>query len=239
MRLRHLPLLSLLSLSFLSGAVLAGPTVVGSGQVATETRAVAGFDAIALRGSITLVLRQGGREGLELSADDNLLPLVETRVVGRTLEIGPVSGTGWRSRNDIRVTVDLLQLRSISLSGSGDVVAEALKTGTLKVVLEGSGDVRLRRLAADEVSVRLAGSGDVALDGRAGKLAIAIAGSGDVDAARLETDDASVSVVGSGDADVNAGRSLAITIAGSGDVRYRGDASVQVAVAGSGSVRRR
>ena len=81
MRLRHL-LLPLLGLSFLSSSVLAGPTVAGSGKVATETRAVVGFDAIALRGSITLELRQGEREGLELSADDNLLPLIETRVVG-------------------------------------------------------------------------------------------------------------------------------------------------------------
>lgn len=238
MRLRHL-LLPLLGLSFLSSSVLAGPTVVGSGKVATEARAVGGFDAIALRGSITLVLRQGEREGVELSADDNLLALVETRVVGRTLEIGAVPNTGWRTRNDIRVIVDLVHLTSLSLSGSGDVRSDALKAGTLKLRVDGSGDMRLRRLVADEVSVRVAGSGDVGLDGRATKLAISVAGSGDVDAGGLDADDASVSIAGSGDADVNAGRTLAITIAGSGDVRYRGNASLQTAIAGSGSVRRR
>ncbi len=238
MRLRHL-LLPLLGLSFLSSSVLAGAAVVGSGKVATERRAVAGFDAIALRGSITLELRQGEREGLELSADDNLLPLIETRVVGRTLEIGPGPDTGWRARNDIRVRVDLVQLKSLSLSGSGDVRADALKAGTLKLLVQGSGDIRLGGLAADEVSVRIAGSGDVALDGRAAKLAISVVGSGDVDAGRLEADDASVSIAGSGDADVNAGRTLTITIAGSGDVRHRGNASVQTAIAGSGSVHRR
>lgn len=239
MRLRQL-LLPLLALSFLSSSVLgAGATVVGSGRVATENRPVAGFDAIALRGSITLVLRQGEREALELSADDNLLPLVETRVVGRTLEIGPAPNAGWRTRNDIRAVVDLVQLQALSLAGSGDVAAEALNAGTLELVVNGSGDVRLRRLAADQVSVRIAGSGDVVLDGRSGKLAISVAGSGDVDAGRLEADDASVSIAGSGDADLNAGRTLAITIAGSGDVRHRGNASVQTAIAGSGSVRRR
>jgi len=39
-----------------------------------------------------LVLRQGAREGFELRANDNVLPLIETQVVDRggvpTLEIG-------------------------------------------------------------------------------------------------------------------------------------------------------
>ncbi len=66
-------------------------SVSGSGKLQTEARNVTGFQAIATHGSVKLVLRQGAREGLELHADDNILPLIETRVVDRsgvpTLEI--------------------------------------------------------------------------------------------------------------------------------------------------------
>src|SRR5260221_8311318 len=54
-----------------------GERVVGSGRVQSERRAVSAFQAIVLRGSMKLVLHQGAREGVELRADDNLLPLIE------------------------------------------------------------------------------------------------------------------------------------------------------------------
>ena len=41
-------------------------SVTGSGRIVSEARPVGGFDAIALRGSIDLVLRQSGREAVEV-----------------------------------------------------------------------------------------------------------------------------------------------------------------------------
>jgi hypothetical protein len=157
-------------------------------------------------------------------ADDNLLPLVETRVVDRsvaTLEIGPVANASWRTRSEMKVTVDLVTLKSLSVTGAGDVLSEALKTPALRLVVSGSGDLRLRELSADELSVKVSGSGDVETSGRAARLSVAIAGSGDVNARALESDEVSIS------------------IAGSGDVSYAGDAAVKTSIAGSGTVKRR
>ena len=55
---------------------VAWSNVTGSGKLQTETRKVTGFQAIETQGSVTLVLREGTREGLELRADDNILPLI-------------------------------------------------------------------------------------------------------------------------------------------------------------------
>lgn len=217
-------------------------SVTGSGKLQTESRHVSGFQAIHAGGSIRIVLRQGPREGVELRADDNLLPLIETRVVERggvpTLEIEAKSGTSFSTRNPIVATVDLITLRALHVSGSGDVVGEALKATHLRLEVSGSGGVRLRQLVADEVAAKVSGSGGLELAGRTGQFALSVAGSGDVDARALEADDASVSVAGSGDASVNARKTLTISVAGSGSVAYTGSATVKSAVAGSGSVKR-
>ena len=217
--------------------------VAGSGTQRTDSRAVSGFQAIALNGSIKLVLRQGAREALELRADDNLLPLIETRVVNRggvaTLEIGPRRSTNLAPRSEVMVTVDVLTLAALSVNGSVDVVCDELKTPALRVHLAGSGKLMLRGVAAEDLALKLSGSGEAQVKGRTSKLQVAIAGSGDVDAGELEADDVTVGISGSGDVSVNARKTLAVSIAGSGDVTYRGTAVVTSSVAGSGRIRKR
>ena len=219
-----------------------GPVVNGSGKLQTENRAVGSFQAIALRSSMKLVLHQGGRESLELRADDNVLPLIESRIVDRdgvpTLELGLKKGTSYKSGTPIVAHIELISLRALSISGSGDVVGDALKTPALAIAISGSGNVKLGQLAADEVSAKVSGSGDLLFGGKAGKLAVSISGSGDVNARSLEADDVSISMAGSGDASVTARKTLNVSIAGSGSVVYAGDPIVKSSIAGHGSVRK-
>lgn len=220
-----------------------GGRVTGLGNLADENRAVTGFPAIALRASMKLVLRQGMREGIELRADDNILPLIETTAVDRgglsTLEITAGKGASFSSRNSIVAPLDLVTLCALTVSGSGEVVGDALKTSGLPVAVNGSGIVRLNQLVADEVSAKAAGSGDIEFGGRTGKLGISISGSGDVKTRALEADDVTVNVAGSGEADVSARKTPTVAIAGSGDVSYRGEAVVKSPIAGSGNVTKR
>jgi len=220
-----------------------GDSVVGSGKVASETRPIGSFQAIELTGSMKLVVRQAAKESLEARADDNLLPLIDTAIVDHagvpTLEISTRRGASFSTRSPMVVTVDVVTLTALTLSGSGDAVADDLKTGELQVRVVGSGDLQMRQLAADTLMIKVSGSGDVAATGRAGTLGVSIAGSGDVTARGLEADDVRVSIAGSGDASVNARKALAVSIAGSGDVDHVGDAAVKTSIAGSGSVKKR
>lgn len=215
----------------------------GSGVVQTQARAVSGFNAIAVSGSIDVVVRQTGREAAEVKADDNLLPLIETVVEagseGRTLKVRWKSGESVHTKADAVVTVDVKELSAIATAGSGDVKVESLKAPKFSLSISGSSDAKLDGLAADELSVRISGSGDVKAAGSAQRLEIKISGSGDVDAQALQSDDVAIAIAGSGDAAVVANRKLAISIAGSGDVVYSGAAAVSQSVAGSGSVRKK
>ncbi len=114
-----------------------GSRVTGSGKLANESRVVTGSQAIALRTSMELVLRQGTRERLELRADDNIPALIETTVVDRggvpTLEITTKKGASFSTGSPVVATIDLTTLRALSISGSGDVVGDGLKTPRLAV----------------------------------------------------------------------------------------------------------
>ena len=211
----------------------------GSGRVSTESRAVADFSRIALRGSMTLVVNQGDKTSVTVRADDNLLPLLETVVDGSRLEIGWKKGESVRHKNNVTVTVVTPRLTALAVAGSGDVELGAFSTPNLKLSLAGSGNAQLAGLKTGELGVSVSGSGDVRGNGQAGKLTISIAGSGGVRLNDMQSDEVKVRIAGSGDVAVHANKTLSVSIAGSGDVVYSGDATVSRSVAGSGSITKR
>ena len=236
-----LPLLCSLTLALLPAQSQAATT--GSGRSASETRTVADFQAVTLTGSMDLVVRQGPQQQLQVQADDNLLPMLETSVEsgkqGSTLVVRWKKGESLYHRSKVLVTVVVPKLSAVAAAGNGDIRVETFNTPALQVALSGSGDAKLDSLTTDELTVRISGSGNVVGKGTAGKLAISIAGSGDVSLGELRTDDVGIRIAGSGDAVVNAQRTLNVTIAGSGSVKYEGNATVSSKIAGSGSVNKK
>lgn len=234
--------LSMVVLTAWPGAAQAADRVLGSGESATEQRTVGDFDALQTS-SIQVLLHQGATPSVSVQADRNLLPLLETVVEDGAQ--GKVLKLRWKRGSDIQtkvgplVTVVVVRLQALTVSGSGDIVAEQLQQPKLLARVEGSGDMKLTGLVADELTIEIKGSGDVQASGRASRLSVSIAGSGDVQAADLKADDVAVSIAGSGDASVFADKTLAVNIAGSGDVVYGGNPVVKKSVAGSGSVGRR
>lgn len=216
----------------------------GSGKTASENRSVGDFQAVATNGSIDLTVRQGAQISVQVSADDNLLPLLETVVEpGKdgtgVLKVGWKRGENIHHRSRVTVNVTMPKLGALATAGSGDIKVEAFQTPALSVAVAGSGNARFDGLSTEDLGIRISGSGNVGGKGRTAKLKVSIAGSGDVKLMDMSADDVTVSIAGSGDAAVNAGKSLSVSIAGSGDVVYSGDAQVKSSVAGSGSVRRR
>jgi Putative auto-transporter adhesin, head GIN domain len=234
----------LFALALLMPVLPTHAATTGSGKTATETREAGGFAAISLRGNMDLIVRQGAREGVQITADDNLLPLLQTVVEGsgeqRTLVIQWPRGETIRTRAKTVVTVDVVKLTAVASSGSGDISVEALKTPQLTLSISGSSDARLMKLDTEQLRVSITGSGDVVASGKATKLGLAIAGSGDMRARELAADNVEISIAGSGNADVQAAKTLAVAIAGSGDVQYSGAATLAKSrIAGSGTIRQR
>lgn len=228
--------------AFASVATLA-ETLTGSGRMATESRAVSGFNALAISVPGKVQLTQGGTESLTITADDNVLPYIETLVDKGTLRIRfrePARGKGLTvNRAKISVTLAARDMEAISIGGSADVTAGPLKATRLAVNIGGSGSLDIGSVEAGDVSVRIGGSGGLTVrGGQAHRLEVAIGGSGEMKAAKLQSRSAKVNVAGSGDVTLWASDTLKAAVAGSGGIRYYGDPKVERAIVGSGDVRR-
>lgn len=216
----------------------AGERVQGSGTIVKTSRDVSGYDGLEMGLPGTVEIRLGGSEGVQIEADDNLTPLIETVVDGGTLKIRPVRKELQFNSRNLRIVVNARKMEHISVGGSGTVDADGLRGQRMSFNVGGSGSINVRGLEAESVKVSLGGSGNLKASGNADSLTVAIGGSGKVGTGQLQARAVSVSIGGSGQATVWAKQTLAVSVAGSGDVSYYGDPQVSKSIMGSGSIRR-
>jgi hypothetical protein len=197
-----------------------GPTIKGSGNLKTETRVVEKFTAISVSGAASVEIEQTGQESLELTADDNLLPLFTTEVRDGTLFLGLAEGKRlrWNSKGP-RFKVTVSELRKLKVSGAGSVTAT--------------------KLDSDSLSISISGAGDGTIAGRSNNLSISISGAGSLDAADLQAKRATVIVSGAGDVTVNASDELDARVSGAGDIYYIGSPRLQSRVSGAGTIKQK
>jgi putative autotransporter adhesin-like protein len=189
--------------------------IQGSGISKTESRAVGSFSKIVLTGSPDVEVAIGPVASVSVTADDNILPIIETTVRGDTLGIN--SKGSYITKVGAKVNITVPTLDGVSVSGSGDIRVTGLKAGDMDAGVTGSGDVTLAGVV-DRLSSQITGSGDL----RAGDLA---------------AKQVHVTVTGSGDATVRATEELDASVTGSGDVHYSGNPPrVRKNVIGSGDI---
>ena len=204
-----------------------------------ETRDASGFQGIGVSAPITVLLTQGDTESLVVEGDDSALAELDTYVENGTLHLRQRTKEHVRLMGKVKAYVTAREIRTLAISGSGDIRATALRTGDVKLAIAGSGDIHVERLTAAKVVAAIGGSGDIVVAGTADSLDGSVAGSGDLRAGKLEVAEAKISIAGSGDVVLWARSSLTASIVGSGDVRYYGDPALRkTSVIGSGSFRR-
>lgn len=210
--------------------------VVGQGEVVKRTLQVPDFHSIEVEGSMNVELTPSSERSVVVEAQANIAELVTTEVTNGVWHIA--TKEGYSTSKDFVVRIALPTLRSVSVSGSGDVKGMGrFKVEDLALTTEGSGNITLE-VEAKHVTTSTAGSGDTKLSGSAAQLKVAVDGSGDVNARDLACTQVAVDVAGSGDVVVSVAEELEATISGSGNVSYVGSpAHVRKDVSGSGEIR--
>lgn len=222
-----------------SGSSTYGPSnrrTKGSGNLVEKARSLAPFSKLRVEGPFDVRINQTGSEGLKVSADDNIEPLIESRVEGDTLVLRMQERSGYSTRHAPVVWLDVKQLQSLQISGSSDVSMDKLKGDNLSVSLTGSGDLRIGLLEVKQLTAHLSGSGDLQVAGRADQQTWALHGSGDVDARSLGGSAAKAQLTGSGDLSLGVVDSLDAALSGSGDLSYGGRPKLTQRVTGSGEI---
>jgi len=162
--------------------VLAG-CVQGQGPVTSEAREVGAFSRIEATAGIRVVVHIGPSEAVEVSAQENLLPVIATNRRGDTLSIE--ASEDFTTLEPVTVTIVVPALDGITLSGGSQAVIDGLDAESLELRIRGgaqvtaAGSVSSVTLHADggasanleDLSVRVA---TVAVDGAATAILTAV-----------------------------------------------------------------
>lgn len=231
----------------------------GSGVIKEESRAVSNFSQLTLSLPAIITLSQGPTESLTITADDNILPLLSTRVVNNELVVEGDRSRGFSTKKEIKIRVTVKSLNAIKIKGSGDVFGDQFKSDKLDISIEGSGDVKFKEIRADQLRIAISGSGDMAIDNvesqsieskiqgsgdirlgalRAGQMSITLNGSGDISAAG-SADKVAIEISGSGDVHASKliAREVDVKVVASGEADVHATEKITARVLGSGEIR--
>ncbi len=234
--------LTAISLAFIAAIVLLSSfkawneRVKGSGVVKTEDRNAGKFTGISTSGIFKVVLTQGNTESIKLEAEDNILPLIETRNTNGTLEIFIKKGYNIQTNNDIKVAITMAELKRLSLSGACKVTAtNSFKGDKLNIDQSGASVVKLD-VSMSNLMLAVSGAAVVDLTGKAGSVNIGASGGSRIHTTDLNSETVKVSSSGGSEIAVNAGKSLTVSSSGGSQVKYKGTPAVQQSLSGGASV---
>jgi hypothetical protein len=240
------------------GSIGAGRIVRGSGDVVDRQRNVRGFAAVSLDTIGTLHITVGNETSLTITADDNLLDVIETDLRGGTLVIHTQPGVNLRPTVPVVYNLTVTQLDEVVLTSSGDVDLGDLDADRFVVRISSSGDFTMGDLTCRELTVRISSSGDATFDSASGdeldvelsssghltigggafeRQSVTLSSSGDLDAREVRTNVAELRLSSSGSATVWVHEQLTAHLSSSGSVRYAGDPALTWNSTSSGSVR--
>lgn len=230
-------LLGIILITFSSCALMPN-WLVGSGNVIKEERDVSNFDQISLHGSGNLIIEQGDIESLRIEAEDNIIPTITTEV--RNSELVISYKTRFLSSRiptkPINFYLTIKDIKAITLSGSGTIKSDGLRTEQVDIYISGSGKADLN-VNVKNINVRISGSGSVKVAGEAEKQEIRISGSGSYPASGLAIKECKIVISGSGNCAVRVSDKLDVRISGSGNVSYIGRPEISEDISGSGGIK--
>ena len=227
--------IALLSLSACS-------VVQGSGTPATETRTIEAFSGVSASTAVDADVRIGAAsDTLELTCDDNLVPLIETVVEDGILRIRTAPEDSISPRTDCIVTVTTPELTSLTVSGAGAIGVDGSVAATaLTLDISGAGAIDVSDLDVDDLDLDLSGTGSAELAGAATRAQASLSGTGRLNAEDLTVGTLDISISGAGGASITVTDTVEGSLSGTGGLEVFGGADVSgVSTSGTGRVTER
>ncbi len=185
----------------------ANHSYTGNGEWTTQSRSVGKFDRINVSGHFRLVYQDHQSQALQVSADSNLLPYIQTTVKNGELIIDTKPGAQLRAS------------KTITLHLSSESLEQLTANGTNEIKLNGLHERWLR--------VNASGGDRIALQGEVREAVYDCHGFAKIDASNLSTVDTTVKMSGAGEVIARAKEQLDADISGMSKVRYIGSPKIK------------
>ena len=203
----------------------------------TEERDVPEFDAVQIASGIRATVEIGPRRPVRVEADDDVLPLLEIRVVDGALRVGFKPETNLRGNHGtVSVSIQTPQLHSVGASG-GSVVRATMSRGEESALqASGGGELHIRGVDANHLDVQGSGGSVVEIQGRAATLDLELSGGARLLGRNLSLKDVTVQASGGSVGELRADGRIRGSLSGGSGLHVRGGAKAKVAASGGSSV---
>lgn len=205
------------------------------GNVVSESRKVQNFDRIHCSFG-ELIITQGDRHSLTISAEDRLIDQIVSEVRDGTLYLYPKKNTPFVTFDRVKFELTVKNLEELNLDGVVWVKADSLKTDRLQLYSSGSAQIAIAALKADTLQVDLGGASELNLAGNVTHQKLRFSGGSRYRADLLESNTVALEINGTGEATVWANDRLDVQINGAGNVEFYGTPNVRQEIRGAGSI---
>jgi hypothetical protein len=208
--------------------------VHGSGNKVTETRKVKDFTKIKVDGDFKIILKQDSSLNLNISADDNIMKIIETNITGDRLHIHTKEHIC--SGGEITIIIGVRNLEGLKASGAIEVSTDGnLKVKDIDFDLAGANKLTLD-LNANNVTTSGSGATEINLKGQATSHKINTSGVGKLNALDFVVGSCDIASSGASECKVNVLQTLNISSRGATSVKYKGHPTITQDKSGALSV---
>ena len=176
--------------------------VKGNGNLASEMRKLSNFKAIEITiGYDKIIVNCGEEPSIHISGDENILPLIITRIRKGILRIE--SDSTFETKADSEIIINVKSLKEFTFDGVGETV--------------------IQNVNSEKFTCNINGVGSCDLNGKVKSFNISVNGVGSVNARQLIADDVVASLNGVGSVKLYAKNSLNASVNGIGGLTYFGN----------------
>ena len=176
--------------------------VKGNGNLASEMRKLSNFRAIEISiGYDKIRVNCGEEPSIHISGDENILPLITTRISKGVLKIE--SDSTFETKADSEIIINIKSLKDFTFDGVGKTV--------------------INNLNEDKFTCNINGVGSCELKGKVESFYVSVNGVGSVNAKQLIADDVVANLNGVGSVKLYAKNSLNASVNGVGGLTYFGN----------------
>ncbi|MCH7997727.1 MAG: DUF2807 domain-containing protein [Chloroflexi bacterium] len=223
-----------------SSRLKAGRTAIpGSGNLISQIKPFDNFTRINVGNAFQVEISMAIRHSVAITADDNVIELIEVEKEGDTLRIG--LETGDYDEVTLKVKIGLPELDGLLMTGATRGVLEGISSATdLSISLSGASSLE-GQLEVRKGDFRLSGASRIKLSGSADSLSIRGSGASIFDLGEFAVSRGEVILSGASRATVRVGESLdRVDLSGASILSYTGEPEIkEVSTTGASSIERK
>ena len=225
-----------------SGLMTLG-SIRGSGDLKTQEYGLADFSGLEIGNAFVVTVTQSGTAksdtySVTITADDNILDLIDVEKIGQTLIID-LDSTTRVSDVTLRANITMPALGALKASGATRATISGFSSKDA-LALEASGASAIAGvITAGVVGIDVSGASKIELAGTATEIVAEVSGASHLLLADFLVTHAKVDVSGASDASVNLTGRLDADVSGASRLRYLGDPTMgDISTSGASTIER-